>query len=669
MATEIKRSVCPYDCPDTCGLLIYTENDQVVQVLGDPEHSFTRGTLCPKMVHYERTVHSPLRITKPLLRSGSKGSGQFRSVSWDEAIDHIASRWQGIIAAHGSEAILPYSYAGTMGLVQRNVGQAFFNRLGAARLDRTICSPAKGYGWKSVMGNTLAPHPDEVMESDLIILWGINAVATNIHFLHGVREARKRGATVWLLDTYETPTAQIADRVILTRPGSDGALALGIMHIIARDDLADDAFVDKYVQGYEELRDDILPQYSPCVVSEITGLPVSTIEAMASEYAKARAPFIRLGSGLSRYGNGATTVRIISCLPALIGVWAKPGGGLMGNISTASTLNMAAITREDFMAKPTRIINMNQLGGALTTPVNPVMGLYVYQSNPAAVTPDQNAVLEGLKRDDLFTVVHERFMTDTASFADVVLPAASSVETSDLFIAYGHYCMQRVHPAISPIGEAKSNWDVFSLLAKAMGFEETYFQQTADELIDHLLDKPNFWLASADMEKLKSGKPIELPLPAGYKMDFKTPSGKIEIRNPAEIDSLPSYFAPNGDEAPYWLMTAPTTIMLNSSFNERDDLVGDKAQTFMTLQMNPVDAAAKNLTDGHRVVAFNCRGEVTFILKTTEKVPSGVAVAEGVWWIKNAPGQRGVNALTSQRLTDKAAGSTFYDTKVDVRAE
>lgn len=669
MTSQVKRSVCPYDCPDTCGLLVYVENGRAAKVAGDPEHHFTRGALCPKMVHYERTVHSPLRLTHPLVRTGSKGGGEFQKVSWEEAIGRIASRWGNLIDLYGAEAILPYSYAGTMGIVQRNSGHPFFYKLGASRLARTICSPAKEYGWKAVMGQTQAPHPDEVFDSDLIILWGINAVATNIHFLHGVRKAKQRGAAVWVVDTYETPTAKIADQVILTRPGSDGALALGIMHILARDGLADKDFIDKHVQGFDELRDEVLPHYPPGVVSEITGIPAARIEKLARAYAAAAAPFIRLGSGLSRYGNGAMTVRIITCLPALVGAWSKPGGGLLGNIATGSALDTAGVTREDFMAKPTRVINMNQLGEALATLADPpVMSLYVYQSNPAAVTPDQNAVLKGLGRENLFTVVHERFMTDTARYADVVLPATTSLEHSDIYRAYGHYGLQRAYPVIAPVGESKSNWDVFSLLAKAMGFKDSFFHQTADQLIDRLIEHPTPWLAAADMAKLKAGEAVELPLSSGYKTHFKTGTGKIEILNTAEAERLPDYFTPHGDDAPYWLMTAPTLIMLNSSFNERADLVGEQAGTHMTLQMSPGDAAAKNFTDGQRVVAFNGRGEAAFVLRVTPRVPDGVVIAEGVWWLSHVPGSRSVNVLTSQRLTDKAAGSTFYDTKVDVRA-
>ena len=667
MPTEIKRSVCPYDCPDACSLLIYVEDGSVKKVAGDPDHPFTRGTLCPKMNHYERTVHSPSRITRPLIRTGSKGKGEFRPVSWNEAIEYIAGRWKDIIAQYGADAIIPCSYAGTMGLVQRNCGHAFFHRLGASLLERTICSPAKDAGWKIVMGDTPGLHHDEVIHSDLVILWGINAAATSIHMLRGVHEAKKRGADVWLIDTYETHTARSADRVFITRPGSDGALALGMMHVLVRDKLADETFIAKYVHGYAELRDTILPEYTPATVSRITGLPAAIVEDMARAYGRAKAPFIRLGSGLSRYANGAMTVRTITCLPALTGAWGKPGGGLLAGVSTGSAVDTSLITREDFILKPTRQVNINKLGHALTELDSPsAMAFYVYHSNPAGVVPDQNKVLQGLTREDLFTVVHERFLTDTALYADVVLPATSSLEHSDIYRSYGHYCVQRAFPAIEPVGEAKSNWDTFCLLASAMGFTESHFQQTADGLIDELLAKPSSWLAKIDIAKLKTGIPVELPLPPDYKTDFKTPSGRIEILNLSDSEPLPRYIEPYGDDASYWLMTAPTPVMLNSSFNERDDLLSKER---MTLKMNPADAAVKGFSDGQRVIAFNVRGEATFYLAVTQRVPAGVVVAEGVWWLQKAPGPRTVNALTSQRLTDRGAGSTFYDTKVNVRAE
>jgi anaerobic selenocysteine-containing dehydrogenase len=671
MPPEIKRSVCPYDCPDTCGLLVKVEDGKAVRVTGDHEHPYTRGFLCPKMLHYERTVHSPRRLTTPLIRTGAKGAGEFRPVSWDEAIAAIAGRWREIIDSHGAEAILPYSYAGTMGLIQRNSGHPFFHRLGASRLDRTICSPAKDAGWKAVMGETPACHPDAVAESDLVILWGINAAATSIHFLHGVREAKSKGAAVWLIDTYETPTAASADRVFLVRPGSDGALALGLMHILARDSLVDMDFINAHVQGFGELKDQVLPDYPPDRVSHLTGLPAALIEEMATSYGRARAPFIRLGSGLSRYGNGAMTVRTIASLPALAGAYGKPGGGCFPGTSTGGAFAMQEILREDFMAQPPRIVNMNRLGHALNDLADPpVMGLYVYHSNPAAVTPDQNAVIRGLARDDLFTVVHERFMTDTARFADIVLPATSSLEQSDLYRAYGTWCIQRAAAVIPPVGESRSNLEVFSLLARAMGFTEPFFRQGADDLIDHLLAIPAPLREGTDPARLAAGKGVELtPRPdPGHR--FMTPSGRIEIFNPREQEPLPRFLPSHADRdnvLPFRLMTAPTTFALNASFYEQDDLRA--RQQGMLLLMNPGDAADKRLADGERVVAWNDLGEAVFILRITAKVPSGVAVAEGVWWLEFAPGARSVNVLTSQRLTDQGGGSTFYDNRIDVRKD
>ena len=666
MPPEIKRSVCPYDCPDTCGLLVKVVEGKAVKISGDPEHPFTRGTLCPKMDHYEKTVHSSLRLTTPLMRTGPKGSGQFRPVSWEGAIQQIAERWQEIVARYGAEAILPYSYAGTMGLVQRNAGHPFFYRLGASRLDRTICAPAKEAGWKAVMGDTLALHPDEVAESDLIILWGINAVATNIHFLHGVREAKKKGAAVWLIETHVTRTSALADRIFLIRPGSDGALALGWMHLLSRENLVDQEFLSSFVQGFEELKNQILPDFPPERVSGLTGLAPEDLQFMARAFGKARAPFIRVGAGLSRYGNGAMNVRSIVCLPALIGAWQRKGGGCFVGTSTARAFPMEEILRQDFMARKTRLINMNQLGSALNQIDDPpIQSLYVYHSNPAAVTPDQNQVLKGLARKDLFTVVHERFMTDTARFADVLLPSTSSLEHSDLYRSYGTYCIQRAEAVISPVGESKSNWEVFRLLAAAMGFTEPFFHQTAEELIQHVLSLPNPMREGIDSKAFAAGKAVEIPLPAGAKTRYRTSSGKIEILNTAQVHPLPLYIPPHGGPAPFYLMTAPSLYALNSSFREREDL--RQKEQAMCLLMNPEDARLRSLQDGEPVLAFNECGEVSFVLKVTPKAPPHVVVAEGVWWLDHCPGPRSVNALTSPRLTDQGGGSTFYDNKVDVR--
>jgi len=662
------RSVCPYDCPDTCGLLVETANGVAVKVSGDPDHPYTRGTLCSKMNRYELTVHSPRRLLTPLLRSGPKGSGEFTPVSWNEAIGMIAARWRQIIADHGEEAILPYSYAGTMGLIQRNSGHPFFHRLGASRLERTICSPAKSAGWKAVMGETPSVDPDEVAESDLVILWGINAAATSVHFMRGVAAAKKRGARVWLIDTYRTPTAGAAHRAMLIRPGSDGALALGIMHILSRDTMADRSFIAAHVQGYEEFAERILPQYTPENVSGITGIPADLIEELARGYGRARAPFIRLGSGLTRYGNGAMTARTIACLPAVVGAYGKKGGGCFPDTATGGAFAMHEVTREDLMPGPTRIINMNRLGEALSTLNDPpVMSLYVYHSNPAAIAPDQNAIIAGLCRENLFTVVHERFMTDTARYADIILPATSSLEQSDLYRSYGTYMIQRAKAIIPPVGESRSNWETFRALAAAMGFEEPIFSKSADQLIDHLLSLPSSMRCGIDLQGLADGRGVRLSVTTDQTR-FLTPSGRIEIFNPAEPEPYPRYL-PTHEEAgsyPLRLMTAPTPHGLNASFYERDDL-RERQGGGMRLKMNGADAAKRSLHDGERVIAWNDLGEVAFLLEISDAVPAGIAVAEGVWWIEFAPGERTVNALVSQRLTDRGNGSTFYDNRVDVR--
>ena len=662
------RSVCPYDCPDACGLLVTVENGLATGVKGDPDHPVTRGLLCSKMNHYEKTVHSPRRLTTPLQRVGSKGGGKFEPISWDEAIRLICTRWRGVIAEHGAESILPYSYAGTMGLVQRNAGHAFFHKMGASRLERTICSPAKEAGWKALMGDTPAMQPAEVEQSDLVILWGINASATSIHAMRDAQTARRHGARLWAIDTYLTPTCEAADESFLIRPGSDGALALAMLHVMERDALLDREFVSVNVVGFDELAAKILPDCSPGQMSPICGLSADVIERLAREYARAKAPFIRLGSGLTRYGNGAMTVRTISCLPAAVGAWTKPGGGIFIGTSTGGAFPLQTVTREDFMATPPRLISMNQLGGALTGLNDPpVMSLYVYHSNPAAIAPDQNAVLRGLEREDLFTVVHERFMTDTARYADIVLPATSSLEHADLYRCYGSYHAQRCNAVIPPVGEAKSNREVFNLLAVGMGWDEPFFGLSVDELSELLLAGENPWRSAEITEKLRRGEAVMLTPPTDPKQKWLTPSGKIEILNMHENEPLPRLLPTHAelDGYPLRLQPATTSFALNSSFYEQDDL--RSKQRCMELLMNGSDAEPRGLIDGQEIVACNDLGKVRFTLRISERVPAGTVVTEGVWWQEFIPGDRGVNALTSQRLTDGGRGSTLYDVAVEVK--
>jgi anaerobic selenocysteine-containing dehydrogenase len=668
MSKVILRSVCPYDCPDTCGLLVEVENARAVRVTGDPGHPITRGLLCPKMEHYENTVHSPRRLTTPLLRTGPKGSGEFAPISWTDAIQRVCARWKELIAEHGGETILPYSYAGTMGLVQRNSGHPFFHRLGASRLERTICSPAKDAGWKAVMGDTPAMDPSDMEQSDLVILWGINAVATSIHAMRDAQAARRRGVPVWTIDTYRTPTCDAVDEAFIVCPGGDGALALGMMHVLLREGLADREFINDHVLGFDQIESTILPGCTPEQMAPVCGLSAGTIERMARAYAAARAPFIRLGSGLTRYGNGAMTVRTISCLPAVSGAWQRPGGGVFPGTSTGAAFPLHRVTREDFMEQPTRVVSMNQLGQALNElAAPPVKALYVYHSNPAAIAPDQNAVIRGLMRDDLFTVVHERFLTDTARYADIVLPAASSLEQPDLYRCYGSYVSQRCSAVIPPVGESKSNWEVFSLLAGGMGWEEPFFSQSANDLIQQLLDFETPWRDAETTDRLRQGEAVFLTPPRDRKHRWQTPSGRIEILNERETEPLPRLLPTHaaGDGFPLRLQPATTPFALNSSFYEQDDL--RSRQSCMELMMNPVDTEARGLEDGQQVLACNRLGEVEFDLKISERVPVGTVVTEGVWWREFIPGSRGVNALTSQRLTDGGRGSTLYDVTVEVR--
>jgi anaerobic selenocysteine-containing dehydrogenase len=663
----ILRSVCPHDCPDACGLLVEVEGGLALRVSGDPDHPVTRGLLCSKMNRYERTVHSPRRLTTPLVRTGPKGSGEFLPIPWEKAIHRICARFRDLSERYGGESILPYSYAGTMGLVQRNAGHAFFHKLGASRLERTICSPAKDAGWKAVMGATPGPPPEDMPGSDLIVLWGINAAATSIHTMRDAVEARRRGARLWAIDTYRTPTAGAADDAFLVRPGGDGALALGMMHVIVRERLHDESFIEANVLGFGQFASEVLPGCAPGEMAGACGLPAETIVRMAREFAGAKAPFIRLGSGLTRYGNGAMTVRTIACIPAVVGAWAR-GGGLLCGTSTGAAFPVHAIEREDFLPRETRRVSMNRLGEALTELRDPpVMALYVYHSNPASIAPDQNAVIRGLSRDDLFTVVHERFLTDTARYADIVLPATSSLEHPDLYRSYGHYYAQRCDAVIPPIGEARPNWDVFRALAEGMGFENPFFRQTAEELVEMLLERASPWRDSETDRQLRLGKAARLVPPIGPQGRWLTPSGRIEILNERESDPLPRLVPTHAstDGYPLRLQPATTPHALNSSFYERDDLRG--RQRCMTLMMNGADAAERGLASGETVTAYNDLGDVRFTLEVTDRCPRGTVVTEGVWWGEFVPGDRGVNALTSQRLTDGGRGSTLYDATVEVR--
>ena len=660
------KSVCPYDCPDACGLIVSVDNNKVISVRGDRAHAFTRGTLCPKMAHYEKVIHSPLRLKSPMKRVGKKGIGedQYTRISWDEALDAIVNNFKETIDTYGSESILRYSYAGTMGVIQSPAADYFFRCIGATDQDRGICSPAKQAGVRSVYGDTLAIKPQEAQHSDLIVLWGINATATDVHILHDVNIAKKKGARVWIIDTHKTYTFSQAHEHIYVKPGSDGALALGMLHIIHRDGLADIDFIKKHVQGYDELVKEVLLDFTPGKAAEICGVSVERMTEFAHAYAKSKAPFIRLGSGLSRYGNGAMTCRAINALPAVVGAWQYPGGGLLSSASGSKFIGKDVMQQAHVHAPAKRLMPMIKLGEMLINPEGTkVHSLYIFSSNPAITAPDQNVVRRGLMRDDLFTVVHERFFTDTCKYADIILPATTSVEHDDIYNSYGHYTIGTGYKLIEPIGESRSNWQVIAELAKRMGLEDDFFDLSEKDLIEQIV-RTSSRISKRDQELILNGEPVEMTVPESYKMDFKTPSGKIELYNPQDVEPLIRYMPPYGDNAPFWLINGNDIRILDSSFCELDF----NDPELMKLRIHPEDAKMYNINDGAEVEIYNDRGSVKIKAYYDDEVQRGTLVTLGVWWQSQSSDPHvAINALTAARPTDQGWGSTFYDVQVHIR--
>ena len=660
------KSVCPYDCPDACGLIVSVDNNKVISVRGDRAHAFTRGTLCPKMAHYEKVIHSPLRLKSPMKRVGKKGIGedQYTRISWDEALDAIVNNFKETIDTYGSESILRYSYAGTMGVIQSPAADYFFRCIGATDQDRGICSPAKQAGFRSVYGDTLAIKPQEAQHSDLIVLWGINATATDVHILHDVNIPKKKGARVWIIDTHKTYTFSQAHEHIYVKPGSDGALALGMLHIIHRDGLADIDFIKKHVQGYDELVKEVLLDFTPGKAAEICGVSVERMTEFAHAYAKSKAPFIRLGSGLSRYGNGAMTCRAINALPAVVGAWQYPGGGLLSSASGSKFIGKDVMQQAHVHAPAKRLMPMIKLGEMLINPEGTkVHSLYIFSSNPAITAPDQNVVRRGLMRDDLFTVVHERFFTDTCKYADIILPATTSVEHDDIYNSYGHYTIGTGYKLIEPIGESRSNWQVIAELAKRMGLEDDFFDLSEKDLIEQIV-RTSSRISKRDQELILNGEPVEMTVSESYKMDFKTPSGKIELYNPQDVEPLIRYMPPYGDNAPFWLINGNDIRILDSSFCELDF----NDPELMKLRIHPEDAKMYNINDGAEVEIYNDRGSVKIKAYYDDEVQRGTLVTLGVWWQSQSSDPHvAINALTAARPTDQGWGSTFYDVQVHIR--
>ncbi|MGG2198297.1 molybdopterin oxidoreductase family protein [Paenibacillus validus] len=667
--TGVFPSVCSLDCPDQCGLLIHKEAGKIVKIEGDPAHPVTQGAICNKVRHMAERIYDPNRLRYPLKRTGKKGERRFERISWEEAIDTITTRWKRLIAAEGAEAILPYSFYGNMGMLgTEGMDRRFFHRLGASRLLYTICQAAGTEGYGYTMGGSFGIDPEDTVHSKLIIMWGINAVSTNMHQVMLAEKARKNGATVVVIDVHKNQTGRWADWFIPVLPGTDAALALGIMHILFAEQLVDEDFLREYTVGHEELRQHVR-QYEPAVVSSITGVPKEDLYRLARLYGQTSPSFIRIGNGPQHHDNGGMCIRTISCLPALTGQWLKKGGGAIKGNSGYLAHHASALQRPDLLRKPTRRINMNELGSALLELEPPIRSLYVYNSNPAVVAPHANKVRQGLQREDLFTVVHDLFLTETAAYADIVLPATSSLENTDFYRSYWHHYVQLQRPVIKPYAESKSNVDVFRLLAQAMGFEEPAFQDTEEEMIRQALDHPgNPHLADVTYETLAEKQFVKGRVKPLLPGKLPTPSGKIELYSRTMerrgFPPLPTYTPLAGDgDLPFLFIPAPNHNFLNSTFAHNEKHV--RLEKAPKLHMNEADAAALGITTGDCVRLWNDRGECELMAIAGEDVLPGVVVTQGLW--ADSPGSKTlVNALTPDRLADMGGGAVFFSGRVNV---
>jgi len=698
---SVVHAACPHDCPDACGVLITIDEGRAVKIQGDPAHPVTRGFLCAKVAKYLDRVYSPDRVLYPMRRVKPKGFADksvratqadqvFQRITWDEALDEITSRLRSIAAEFGSESILPYSYGGTLGKLNfASMDRRFFHRLGASQLARTICAEAGGAGVRSVYGANMGTEPEQFRQSKYIIAWAANIHGNNVHLWPFIEEARRNGAKLVVIDPYRTRTAACADWHIPINPGTDVALALGMMHVIINRNLHDADYVAKHTEGFDELRAKV-QEYPPEKVAQWTGMSAADIEKLAVEYATLRPAVIRLNYGVQRSQNGGMASRTIAMLPCVTGSWKEVGGGFQLSTSAAFGLNNAALERTDLMqaslGRPARTINMVELGQALNV-VNdpPVKALIVYNSNPAAVCPNHNDVVRGLLRPDLFTVVHEQFFTDTTDYADIVLPATTFFEHKELQSAYGHYYLQVSNQAIEPSGECRSNVDLFRALAERMGFEEACFGDSVDDMIDQAMDSPNPWLRGITRERLEeeghirlnfegnghASKEAFLPFANG---NFQTPSGKALLFNESlkasGLDPVASFVPPeesrhtaNAKAFPLELLARKADNFLNSTFSNLPGV--QSLEQVGLLEMNPADAAPRGIQDGDTVKAFNRRGEMQLKAKVDGKVSPGVVAAK-LYWAKLTPGNRNINVLTSEKLSDMGNSATFYSVLVEV---
>ncbi len=685
---EIKlvRGACPHDCPDTCGTITEVQHGRAIAFRGDKDHPYTQGWLCAKVRPYLDRVYHPDRLLHPLRRVGPKGSGQWQRISWDEAIEEVSTRWKDLIAEYGAASILPYSFSGTLGIVQNAISASrFWNRMGASGLERSICGAAAEAAVTMTYGSRWAPDPRDVVHAKLVIIWGHNPASTGPHFVPFLREAQRNGTRLIVIDPRRTLTARSADEHIRPRPATDGALALGMINVIFSEGLHDEDWLERNTIGWRELCERA-GEYPLDRVAAITGIDAETIRSLAVRFASTSPSLIKFADGIQRHGNGGQTVRAIASLPAVAGHVGKRGGGLMYSTSGYSSWNDEVTGHASECPPVPRIINMNRLGAALTGEATepPVKSLYVFNANPVTSTPNAPLTIQGLMREDLFTVVHELFMTDTALYADIVLPATSQLEQTDLNRGYGHRWLQYNAPAIEPLGEAKSNWDVMRLLSRAMGFEEPWLHQTVDEVIEEILEgsrESNPFIQGITLERLKR----EGTVPLNFEMrgavpfadgQFPTPSRKLELKCDAMsslgLDPLPSYTPPAefrdyqpGEDKRIVLISGAAHHFVSSSL--ANVLKLQHKEGTPSIEINPRDADSRGIRHGADVIVSNARGWCRLRAIVTDDVPVGVAVAPKGQWAQNSPDGRNVNWTTSDATADLAGQSTFHSNLVEVQ--
>ncbi len=686
---RIVSGACPHDCPDTCGIVTTVENGRAVDIAGVPEHPITQGWLCAKVRPYLDHVYHPDRLTHPMRRVGPKGSGHWQQITWDEALDEILERWLDIIDDFGAEAILPYSYSGTLGLVQNVVTSGrFWNRLGASRLQRSICGAAAEFAVEATLGARWSPAYEAVLSSKLVIIWGHNPVSTAPHFMPFLLKARRNGAQIVVIDPRRTRTAQKADWHLAPLPGTDGVLALGLAHIIVEQGQQNEAWLLTHTVGWSKYKQR-LAEYPPERVAALTGLPAENIYGLAQLYGQIKPGLIKIADGLNRNLNGGQAVRAICALPAVTGQYGQKGAGLAYSNSGYLAWDDEAINKWSQCPPPGRWVNMNRLGAALLGEVQdpPVKSLFVFAANPAASSPNTGKIIMGLQREDLFTVVHELFMTDTADYADIVLPATSQLEQTDLHKAYGHRYLGYNHQAIEPLAECKSNWELMTSLAQKMGFEEPWLRQDANEVIDEVLSATSVHNQALDgitITKLQSEKVVSLNIqPAVPFSDdyFPTPSGKVELHSAmmAEegLDPLPGINLEVNDDgsldqlndpvdpaASLNLISGAAHHFVNSSLANQRGLIIREGQPFF--EIHPDDAAVRGIDTGDEVIVENGRGWLQLKAIVTDAVRPGVIASPKGRWQKLNDG-RNVNWTTSEALADMAGQSTFHSNRVWLR--